>query len=98
MKYSLRLQQLIEAIRRLSLKDDRFLPPTQKQLSKMNIQFNETLGKRKDLRVKIISELTGLPITSTKQLTRFTVSVIIDQTLDGKENECINELADALEN
>jgi hypothetical protein len=97
MSYSLQVQQLIEAVKRLSLDDDLFLTPTIPQLEKMNIQFNMALGKKKELRIPVIRLLTNLPISSTKQLTRKMVSVIIDQTLDGRSDELIRQLANAIE-
>ena len=98
--YSMQTLQLIEAVRRLSLNDDLFLPPTQKQLVKMNIQIAEAIDDdtmnskvKKALRIRVLRLLTGLPIASSKQLTRKSISVIIDLTLNGQANEQLRELA-----
>ena len=98
--YSMQTLQLIEAVRRLSLNDDLFLTHTQKQLIKMNIQIAEAIDDdtmnskvKKALRIRVLRLLTGLPIASSKQLTRKSISVIIDLTLNGQANEQLRELA-----
>jgi hypothetical protein len=87
--------QFCESIRRNAANDSLFLAPTPKQLAMMNIQLNADLGDWNDQRVKVLSFILNLPhLTSTKQLTRHTVSVIIGEILDGKSKEIVREIAE----
>lgn len=96
--YSMKTRQFIESIRRNSRNDTRFLPPTPKQLQKLIIQMDAALGKElKEKRVSVLKEITGLPITSSKQLTLHTLSVLIDETQEGKSDVELREIARSLE-
>ena len=87
--------QFCESIRRNAANDSLFLAPTQKQLAMMNIQLNIDLGDWNDRRMDVLKFILRLPrLTSTKQLTRHTVSVIIGEILDGKSKAELQEIAE----
>ena len=86
--------QFCESIRRNAANDSLFLAPTQKQLAMMNIQLNIDLGDWNDRRMDVLKFILRLPrLTSTKQLTRHTCSVLIEETLNGKSRDIIQEIA-----
>lgn len=106
MTQSLILQQLVEAVRRLSRLDVTFDRPTEKQLGMLNGTISEILkpwfdeapvhvspiDKRK-VRLHVLAELIGRNIATSKYLTRREVSVIIDLLLKEENHEPIYELA-----
>jgi hypothetical protein len=95
---SLKATQFCESIRRNAANDVLFLSATMKQLVKLNIQLNEDLGPelypyRLAMLLFILYPSMEVALSSTKLLTRHTISVLIEETLDGKSKEIIQEIA-----
>lgn len=76
------------------MEDSLFLPPTQKQHTKLVIQFNERLVDPKQ-RKNVLMAITGLHISSQKQLTRHYVSALIDEM---EKNERSSDIIKEIEN
>jgi hypothetical protein len=68
----------ILALRTLFLDDEFYLPPTSAQLGLSGV-VAELVGE--DHRIPVIQLVTGLPIETTKMLTRFVFSKMIDEWL-----------------
>jgi hypothetical protein len=100
---SLKATQFVESVRRNSANDSLFLEPTPKQLAKLNIQLNKDLGRelapyRLPMLFFILYENVPLALTSTRLLTRHTISVLIEETLDGKSKDILREIAQEIAN
>ena len=84
------VQQFVIAVRVLSRRyDDQAIRfPSWKSMTKLRLQIEEQLENKK-MRVPVLAAITGLPITSSKQLCQPSVSTLIDQTLEERKGEHI---------
>jgi hypothetical protein len=83
----------IVAARNLANRDNLFSPATNKTMTKLVIQLDERLQDKKNRKVWL-RMVTGLPITSQKQLTHQSQSAIIGLIESGKYDEQVREIED----
>lgn len=80
-----------EMLRKLFSEDRVYAAPSIAQLGLMNGLFSEALTDQNN-RIPVIRKITGLSaITSTKQLTRHTVGVLIDYLYDAESRGITDE-------
>lgn len=78
----------IQALRLRFNQDEQYLPVTQKQSQ----YLASLLHDKKQGRVQTLRRVTGLPVQSTKQLTRWTASVLIDYLLTEEGQEFLRAI------
>lgn len=90
-------EELVIAARlRSQAHGDDFSEATTKQVQKLVITINEAL-RNKDNRKKVLQAITALPITSQKQLTFWTHSILIDVLTEEGSREVLREIEDLIE-
>ena len=83
---SKRTRQFIVAIRTSALKDNVYLPATQKTKTRLVIQIHNRL-KHPPNRKYVLQAITGLPLSSQNNLTAHYHSVLIQETLE--DDKCL---------
>ena len=78
----------VKALRVLFNQDTQYLPPTTEQLPALNSLISQGVkDHRREVRMQILREITGIhSLSSSYQLTRKTVSVIIDYLNEAQED------------
>ena len=90
------VKRFVIAVRVLSRRSDNYNSASQKSHTKLVIQMQHAL-KNQNNRKYVISAITGLPITSQKELTQASVSALIDQTLEGSSDNIIKQIEETIE-
>jgi hypothetical protein len=78
-------------VRVLARADDDFAGPSDKARVKLIIELQESLVDKEN-RVKFLQAVTGLPLNSQNQLTAHYTSVLIQETIDGKNRNVIQDI------
>lgn len=82
---------VVDMLRKLFNEDTVFASPSPAQLALMNGLISDSLADSRN-RIPVVREITGLvAITSTKQLTRHTVHVLIDYLYDSESRGVTDE-------
>lgn len=71
----------IIAVRRRAMGDELYLPSSIKSMQKLAIEISERIENPKN-RKKVLQVITGLPITTQKNLTQYYTSVLIDEIIN----------------
>jgi hypothetical protein len=90
------LKQFIKSCRTRALHDEEFGVRTGKQAQKRAIQIGEGLRNPRNRRA-VLQAITGLPISSQKELTFWYHSVLIEETIDGHPDTLLREIEKAVE-
>jgi hypothetical protein len=78
----------INALRLRFAQDDLYLPVTQKQAQ----YLASLMHSKKPERIYLLRKITGNPVSSTKELTRWTASVLIDYLTTKEGQKFLNEI------
>jgi hypothetical protein len=78
----------ISALRIRFSQDENYLPVTQKQSQ----YLASLMHSKKRERVYLLRKITGNPVSSTKELTRWTASVLIDYLLTEEGQRFLDEI------
>ena len=88
------VKQFVITVRRKAMQDISFAGASQKSIVKLILTLQDYLYvpteqgaiphivTKEEMRIPVIQAITGLPITSTKQLTQHYVSVLIDEVIN----------------
>jgi hypothetical protein len=95
------VEQFIVAVRTKARQDETYAVATQKSILKLILLLEGTkdqpgLLKDKKNRLPFLQAITGIPLNSTKQLTQWYVSTLIDEVINAKPN-VIHEIEGLLE-
>jgi len=85
------VKQFVISVRTRSRANPNINAPSRESIIMLIIQMNHAL-RNKHLRVHVLSAITGLPITSSNNVTQGTISTMIDETKDFRSDTILQEI------